>query len=593
MTGKLRIFRNYGLKQIAILIFFLLVILPTLGVGILVQSTYTKILQDQYVESTVRNLDAVVNQLEEQFSMVEDLADYLIYNPDLNDYLQSNPYEYSEYVDDLKESVEGLLSFHLFSKPYIRSITIDGLNGGLIEMGEPVYGDEQPWLQQASELRGKIVWSEGYTANSGWNGEVKIISLFRVLNKYKDVTTPLGNLVIRLDEQSIVKLLENEQYREHGYVYVIGSNDELVLQSEEAQEAENLDPHHMLESMRSTGARATSYQSGDSSYYTFSRHMEGTGWTIVTAIPKSVIDQQLVGVRWIMSAVLLGILLLLALALVGFHYMIILPILRLKNETTRVMMGDFSARVPVHSKNEISDLGRKFNAMVDTIQELIDHKYKLEIRERESELKLLQSQMDPHFLYNTLDTIRWTARLEHAEKASHLIEMLSRFFRSSVNNGQYETTLMQEMQFVQSYLALHQVRLGTRLHYTLFMEYTLEDVKIPKTIIQPLVENFLIHGFQTKSNDNWIKVIAYQRGNEIWIDVRDNGKGMDAQQVQQLQAMLKQRQQKSDKIGALQNINERLTIFFGTGYGLELMPVKEQGTWVRLKIPYVNSNGGE
>src|SRR5690606_21207025 len=114
MSGKLRIFRNFGLKQIALLIFLLLVVLPTLGVGILVQSTYTQILQKQYVESTIRNLDAVVNQLEEQFSMVEDIADYLIYNPNLNDYLQSDPNKYSEQVENLKESVEGLLIFHLF-----------------------------------------------------------------------------------------------------------------------------------------------------------------------------------------------------------------------------------------------------------------------------------------------------------------------------------------------------------------------------------------------------------------------------------------------------------------------------------------------
>jgi len=592
MSGKLRIFRNYGLKQIALLIFFLLVILPTLGVGILVQSTYTKILQKQYVESTVRNLDTVVNQLEEQFSMVEDIADYLVYNPNLNAYLQSDPNEYSEHVESLKESVEGLLIFHMFSKPYIRSITISSLNGSLIEMGEPVYGDEQHWLQQASEQRGKIVWSEGYSANSGWNGEIKLISLFRVLNLYKDVTKPLGNLIIRLDEQSIVNLLENELYRENGYVYVLNANGERVLQSEKASDSA-LDPNNILQMMKSKDVTDMSYEADNSSYYTFSRVMDETNWTIVTAIPKSVIEQQLVGVRWIMSAVLLVILLLLALALVGFHYMIILPILRLKNETTRVMMGDFSARVPVHSKNEISDLTRKFNAMVDTIQELIDHKYKMEIRERESELKLLQSQMDPHFLYNTLDTIRWTARLENAEKASHLIEMLSRFFRSSVNNGQYATTLMQEMQFVQSYLTLHQVRLGARLHYAMFMEYSLEHVSIPKTIIQPLVENFLIHGFQSKSTNNWIKVIAYRSGEEVWIDVRDNGKGIEPQQFQQMVSMLKSRQSQSDKIGALQNINERLTIFFGNGYGLELMPVKEQGTWVRLKIPYVNSNGGE
>lgn len=592
MMGKLRMFRSYGLKQTALLIFLLLVILPTLGVGIIVQSNYTGILQKQYTESTVRNLDAVVNQFEEQFSMVEDLANYLIYNSDVNDYLQADPAENSERVDSLKESIEGLLIFHIFSKSYIRSITIQGFNGKAIEMGEPVSGDERNWLEKAAKLRGGIVWSEGYQANSGWEGPIKVVSLFRVLNKYKDVTMPLGNLIIRLDEKSIVELLENEQYREQGVVFVVGPNGEHVLQSDNALTSQ-LDPNLLLETMNSKNVRDMSYRSEAGSYYTFSRAMEGTDWTVVTAIPQSVIDQQLIGVRWLMTAMLIGMLLLLIAALAGFHYMIIRPILRLKNETTRVMIGDFSARVPVRANNEISDLSRKFNAMVDTIQELIDHKYKLEIRERESELKLLHSQMDPHFLYNTLDTIRWTARLENADKASHLIEMLSRFFRSSMNNGQYETTLLQEMQFVQSYLTLHQVRLGKRLHYSLFLEYTLAELKIPKTIIQPLVENFLIHGFRTKSNDNWIKVNAYRNGDEVWIDVFDNGKGISPQQMKQLQAVLNHRQQQTDKIGALQNINERLTIFFGAGAGLELLPGQENGTWARIKIPYANLNGGE
>lgn len=99
--------------------------------------------------------------------------------------------------------------------------------------------------------------------------------------------------------------------------------------------------------------------------------------------------------------------------------------------------------------------------MVFTIKQLIDHKYKLELRERESELKLMQNQMDPHFLYNTLDMIRWTARLENAAKSSQLIEMLSKFFRASVNNGSYQTTLRKELEFAQSYLYLQQRRSET------------------------------------------------------------------------------------------------------------------------------------
>jgi len=154
----------------------------------------------------------------------------------------------------------------------------------------------------------------------------------------------------------------------------------------------------------------------------------------------------------IMLVILAAIMMLGLTALIGFHYTIIRPILRLKKETSKVTYGDFNARVPVKSNDEISELNRKFNEMVETIQQLIEHKYKLELRERESELKLLQNQMDPHFLYNTLDMIRWTARLEQASKSSQLIEMLSKFFRSSMSNGNYQTTLRKELEFAQSYL---------------------------------------------------------------------------------------------------------------------------------------------
>lgn len=591
MRKNKRFFRKFGLRKIAILIFLLLVILPTLGVGILVQSSYTKILQSQYIESTLRNLDTVTNQLEEQFSMVEDVANYLVYNSDLNAFLQSETKEYSESNSKLRESVEGFLTFHVFSKSYIRSISIKGLNGFSIEMGEPITGDESFWLREATKKRGKIVWSDSYAVDSGWNSEVRVVSLFRVLNLYKDVTTPLGNLTIRLDEKNIVQLLENEQYRDEGAVFVVGPKGEQILQSDKNLTTQ-LNANDIIYNMNNNNVRDLKYKTEHGSYYTFLREMDGTDWTIVTAIPESVINEKLISVRHMMNGVLFGILLLLITALIGFQYTIINPILRLKNETTRVMMGDFNARVPVRSNNEISDLSRRFNKMVDTIQELIDHKYKMEIRERESELKLMHSQMDPHFLYNTLDTIRWTARLENAEQASHLIEMLSRFFRSSMNNGHYETTLLQEMQFVQSYLILHQVRLGSRLHYGLFMEYDLADVTLPKTIIQPLVENFLIHGFKSKSKNNWIRVHAYRSGEEVWIDVRDNGKGIDTDTLQHVQAKLRNRQQSTDKIGALQNINERLRIYFGSGTGIEFITGREEGTSIRIKIPYVNSNGG-
>ncbi|MBD2845791.1 sensor histidine kinase [Paenibacillus sp. IB182496] len=593
MRSKFRLFQSFGLKRKALVIFLLLVIVPTLGVGVVVQYKYGQILHEQFVDSTIRNLDAVANQLEEQTSMIEDIANYLIFDPALNAYLGADTSDYNEQRQSWKETVEGFLTFHLMSKTYIRSLAIEGYNGGRIEIGEPVTSDETRWLEEAAARQGRVVWSEGYTARSAWNGEVRVVSLFRVLNEYRNVSNPRGNLTIRLDESSIIRLLENQLYQGLGKVYVLGpAGERVVTTSGELQE--DLVPQDALASLNERRVRYQTYEAGGQSYMTFSRQMPNTGWTILTAIPESTVNAQSVNVRLIMGAVLLAILLLAVLALVGFHYTIIRPILRLKNETNRVKLGDFSARVPVESKDEISDLNRKFNEMVLTIQQLIDHKYKLEIRERESELKLLQSQMDPHFLYNTLDMIRWTARLEKAGRTSQLIETLSRFFRSALSNGQYTTTIRQELEFVEAYLYLQQRRLGSRFRYALYTEHQIADAALLKTTIQPLVENFIKHGLNRKDKDNFIAVRCYKSGTAIHIDVEDNGQGIAPDQLERLRAALAQQDEPGGRSGALRNIHERLSIYFGSGCGLQLVASEPGGgTLVRLTIPDSNQWEGE
>ncbi|WP_246061841.1 sensor histidine kinase [Paenibacillus oralis] len=251
--------------------------------------------------------------------------------------------------------------------------------------------------------------------------------------------------------------------------------------------------------------------------------------------------------------------------------------------------------MPVGSNDEISELNRKFNEMVQTIQQLIEHKYKLELRERESELKLMQNQMDPHFLYNTLDMIRWTARLEKAAKSSQLIEMLSKFFRSSVNNGSYQTTLRKELEFAQSYLYLQQRRLGDKLKYSLYVEAGLEEAATLKATIQPLVENFLKHGLDRSKPVSEVRVRCYAREGEIWVDVIDNGKGMAPGREEEIRAALEHSPRSGNREGAMHNIHERLSIYFGQDYGLQIVKTSGKGTWVRLRFPHTQGQelGGE
>lgn len=581
-----------GLREKALVIFMLLVILPALTVGYIFHFYYEDILHEQFVDTTIRNMDSVVSQLEEQASIVEDIANYLILSPDLNEYLNPNLSASDERIHSLKRSVEDLLIFHLFSKDYIRSISIYGFNGNDIELGEPIIANEEKWWEEAALRKGGIVWSEGYPVYSYWEGDTRVISLFRILNSFSTIYLPQGQLVIRLDERNIQKSLENALYKGAGYIFVLDDDGNPILQSDVPLLA-SFDAKEALGRFSGQKTRYCRMHVENTEYLVFHQTMEHTNWDIFALIPASIMAEETAQVSRYVIIVLGAMLTFSFIALFGFQYMIIRPILRLKDETNRVKQGDFTAQVPIHSNDEISDLNRNFNEMVSTIRDLIDTKYKLELRERESELKLLQDQMDPHFLYNTLDMIRWTARLEKAEKTSQLIEILSKFLRNSQNNQQYVTTIQKELDFVQSYLFLQKKRLGNKLRYSIYTEADLADASILKSTIQPLVENFLKHGFDRKSPVNLITIKCYAAGEDIWIDVEDNGRGIEPQRLEQLRASLQDKHSVSERGGALLNIHERLSIYFGEGYGLQIVSSSGEGTLVRLRIPNTGNNGGE
>jgi|SRR5699024_3680737 len=270
----------------------------------------------------------------------------------------------------------------------------------------------------------------------------------------------------------------------------------------------------------------------------------------------------------------------------GFVFTVIRPILELTRETKKLESGDFSARVTIRFDDEIGQLGYRFNQMVSQIERLIDTKYKLKIQNKESELKALQTQISPHFLYNTLDMIRWTARLESATETGKSIEELSKLFRLSLSEGKYWIPLITEMTYVQSYLKLQKRRMGGQLNFLVTMEAGLETNLTMKLILEPLVENSIKHAFKQNQQNKCINVRAYKSSGDIYVEVIDNGSGMD---VHHINTLLKRTEERNDEMGfGLKNVYDRIETAFGSYYGLNVIPVK-QGTLVRICMPYIEN----
>lgn len=261
------------------------------------------------------------------------------------------------------------------------------------------------------------------------------------------------------------------------------------------------------------------------------------------------------------------------------------PITRLSEVTDQVAKGDLGVRSDVEAGGEVGVLSDSLNAMIDKINELLTQVTKEQTSLRKAELELLQSQINPHFLYNTLDTIVWLAEGSDQAKVVSMVESLSEFFRTSLNEGKDIITIREEMQHVRSYLQIQQVRYQDILAYEIDMPESILNCLIPKISVQPLVENALYHGIKNKRRMGKITVTGEEGSDYILIRVEDNGIGMTKERLDIVNARIADPSFESAEAYGLYNVNERIRLKFGDSYGVTIKSVYEEGTVCEIKLP--------
>ena len=263
------------------------------------------------------------------------------------------------------------------------------------------------------------------------------------------------------------------------------------------------------------------------------------------------------------------------------------PIRELSMVTDQVTKGDLTVRSDVRTGVEITMLSDSLNTMIDKINELLEQVKKEQIRLRKAEFELLQSQINPHFLYNTLDAIVWLAESGEQKKVVSMVGSLSDFFRTSLNQGKDMISIKEELQHVRSYLEIQQVRYQDILAYEICVPEELFTYLIPKITIQPLVENALYHGIKNKRGLGKIVVIGKQEEGFFLLQVSDNGIGISPERLTQVRGGIQKKVLTGKDIYGLYNVNERIRLNFGEEYGITIESVYGEGTVVSIKLPYL------
>jgi two-component system sensor histidine kinase YesM len=268
---------------------------------------------------------------------------------------------------------------------------------------------------------------------------------------------------------------------------------------------------------------------------------------------------------------------------------IYIPIKKLQNLTTTITKNDLQALVSNDNVDEITELGISFNIMIQKIRELLDSKVREQENLKKAELKALQAQVNPHFLYNTLDTIVWMAESNRPQQVIDIVKALSSFFRIALSRGQDWISIRQEVEHVRSYLYIQKFRYRDILDYEIDVDESILDGTILKLTLQPLVENALYHGIKNKRDGGVIRVRARKAEyNLVLLDVQDNGIGFTPNKLEQIRAAFASDSNeilRSESGFGLENVNKRIQLYYGSQYGLSIESHYKEGTRVTVAIP--------
>ncbi|MGG3470375.1 histidine kinase [Neobacillus pocheonensis] len=591
-------FQNWGLTKKFVIVFLVLITLPTLLFGGFIYYQTTNTFKQQAETNTIGRLEKNEDNLNSIIQSTQNMSSFMIFDQNFRAFFTSekndtNQPAYKQAV----EGIKGYLTFQLMSNTYIDSIVLKGKNGTDLEFGFHLSGNEEALDRKARDKKGKPVWSGSYFAKGEGKQLKSIISLTREINDINHINRPIGLVRIRLDQSKLYNTIEKESLKQEGSFFVMTKAGDVVLHSDSSSVGKPFPEKRVINWVKTSSNKTLRYKSNGIAFLAVKKAIQGTDWVSVAMVNEDEVVNNLDNVRGLFILMIVLLILLGVIAFIGYYFSFIKRIVELTLQTRQLEKGDFTANVSVSSQDEIGKLGMRFNKMVETIQTFINRELKLKIKQKESELKALQSQIDPHFLYNTLDMIRWTARLEKAMETGQQIERLSTIFRMNLNMGKMWVRIEEEMLYIQNYLELQKSRLGNRLDYRLYYDDLIKNVNIIKQVLQPLVENSILHGFKNLPRQGIITIRCYQHDDEIWMDVIDNGWGFskEEQDLERLNGEAKSDLNHDDSASgdkestetghgyALKNLKERLELAFGEGAGMEQLDTVE-GAWIRLRF---------
>ena len=577
------IYRRRNIQFITSLSFTLVALVSMLFMGIAFYAQFVRNARQMALENNKQMLEQVSWNLNSYIRKMMNISDFMYYNVIKN-------------KDLTEESIDKEMNLlYEENKDYLVSIVCVTEDGAVLAAGpiatrkKSVDLKEQEWFVQAGEKIENLHFTTPHVQNIFESSNYQyawVISLSRSVELTNVGHTRRGVLLVDMNYSAIEQVFDKANEQNSGYVYLMDRNGEIIYHPKQKAIYSGM--------MKENNRMAASYEDGT--------HIENfmgeeravvvktigyTGWKIVNVTPTSKLFRNAIHIGFFMVMICTVTIFLILFGNIFISDRVTEPLRNLEESIRYLEEGHLEdEHIYIGGSHEIRHLGQTITLMVKRMKDLMDKMVREQEDKRKSELDALQSQINPHFLYNTLDSVVWMVECEQYREAISMVKALAKLFRISLSKGNSIITIEDELTHAQNYMSIQQMRYRNKFCVKIDVEPAIRDCITIKLIVQPILENAIYHGMEFMDGEGEITVHGYEKDGDIYIEVSDNGMGIPEETIESLLTDKSRARGKGSGIG-LWNVNQRIALYFKGDYGLSIKSELDEGTTVTIHLPKI------
>ena len=577
--GKFSSIQSVIFATVAVLVLSAVVIVT----GVSMKFTNTSIFENssEYTHTIIQQMN---QNIDSYIDYMENIAYLISSNEDVQDYL------FDEKIDNEgRYRILNQFQTILDSRSDIRNVGIISKNGRMLindgskSVNQDLDLNTQELYATALEKPNGPILTSSHVQHIISGERPWVITLSRGIRDRSGSGEKEGVFFIDLNYSAISGLCDQSTVGTKGYAFILDAKGNIVYHPQQQQLYNELQTENISLIMDTDEDTVLTGTGNDGKLYSISRS-EKTGWTVVDCTN---VKELLSKSRQAQSVYVLTAIILVIVALLFSRFMarsITLPIQKLRDSMKKVQEGDFSVSdVVVDSKNEIGSLTKSFDVMTHRIHELMEQNVHEQEEKRKSELKALQSQINPHFLYNTLDSIIWMAEGKKNEEVVLMTASLARLLRQSISNEDEVVPIANEVEYARGYLTIQKMRYKDKLEFQIEVDSSILYIPLIKLVLQPIIENAIYHGLKYKESKGLLIVKGFMKDGNAVLQVIDDGVGMDEETLAHIYDKHKVNYH-SNGVGVY-NVQKRLKLYYGEDYGITYTSELGKGTTATITIP--------